>query len=65
MARDRLDRKYPLSGAAGALDAGWSPTAHEASLAREAEKLTIAQAPTPDKGPGVIDFSSGTVRIDI
>ena len=65
MTRDRLERKYPLSGIGGGLDAVWSPTAHEAGLAREAEKLTIVPAPTPDAGPGVIDFDAGSIELEI
>lgn len=62
---DRLAKKYPLSGAVGAFDAVWSPSAYDASAAREAEKLTIAPSPVPDGGPGVVDFAPGSVRIEI
>lgn len=65
MARDRLERKYPLSGIGGALDAVWSPTAHDAGIARDAERLLVAPAPTPGTGPGVIDFDAGRVRLEL
>ncbi|MGO1956426.1 hypothetical protein [Microbacterium sp.] len=65
MRRDRLSRKYPLSGAGGAFDAVWAPSAHLADQAREAEKLTIVPAPTPDGGNGVIDFADGAVTIEV
>jgi len=61
---DRLRRKYTISGAGGAFDAVWRPSAEDAKIAWESTKLLIVPAPSPDAGPGVIDFDAGTVEID-
>jgi len=62
---DRLRRKYPISGAGGAFDAVWRPSAEEAKVEWESAKLMIVPAPSPDTGPGVIDFEGGRVEIAV
>ncbi|WP_456285055.1 hypothetical protein [Microbacterium sp. JZ101] len=62
---DRLRRKYPVSAIAGGFDALWRPSAHEADQAWHALQIVPVPAPSPDQGPGVIDFDDGTVTIEI
>lgn len=62
---DRLRRRYPLQGASGAFDAVWRPSAHDADQEAQSLKIIPVPAPTPDQGPGVIDFDNGTIEIQL
>lgn len=62
---DKLRRKYPLQGAGGAFDAVWRPSAHDADREAQSLKIIPVPAPTPDKGPGVLDFEAGTIEIQL
>jgi hypothetical protein len=60
---DRLRRKYPLQGAGSAMDAVWRPAAHDADMEAQSLKVVPVPAPTPDRGPGVLDFENGSIEI--
>jgi hypothetical protein len=62
---DRLRRKYPLQGAGSAMDAVWRPSAHDADIEAQALKIIPVPAPSPDTGPGVLDFDNGTIEIHV
>lgn len=49
-----VEEKYRSGGGGlgGALDAVWSPSAHEAAEERGRQLRASIPAPTPDKGPG-------------
>ena len=62
---ERLRRKYPLQGAGSAMDAVWRPSAHDADIEAQSLKIVPIPAPSPDKGPGVLDFENGTIEIHV
>jgi hypothetical protein len=65
MSEDRLARKYPLSGVGGGIDAVWRPSAHEADIAWQSLQVLPVPSPSPDEGPGVIDFDDMRVTIEV
>lgn len=62
---DRLRRRYPLQGAGGAFDAVWRPSAHDADREAQSLKIIPVPSPTPDRGPGVIDFTGNTIELEL
>ncbi|MBY0688498.1 hypothetical protein [Microbacterium marinilacus] len=60
-----LEKKYPLQGGGSAFDAVFRPTAHDADLEWQSLKIVPVPAPSPDKGPGVIDFDAGRIEIRV
>lgn len=62
---EHLRRKYPLQGAGSAMDAVWRPSAHDADIEAQSLKIVPIPAPSPDKGPGVLDFENGTIEIHV
>jgi hypothetical protein len=56
--------RVPSSGGLLGLDELFHPSAHNARVVWEAEREIPAPAPTPDKGPGVIE-SSGRITIEV
>ena len=55
------DRSALSSGGLLGFDELFHPSAHNARIAWEAEQEIPAPAPTPDKGPGVIEAGSRIV----
>ena len=61
-----LEKKYGRLSSGGALfNEAFHPTGAQALKAWEQDKLVEVPAPSPDKGPGAVDFDAGTVRIDV
>ncbi|MER7797799.1 hypothetical protein [Microbacterium sp. NPDC096154] len=60
---ERLRRRYPLQGIGGGVDAVWRPSAHDADMEAASLRIIPVPAPTPDRGPGVVDFENGTIEI--
>ncbi|WP_261167202.1 hypothetical protein [Microbacterium sp. Marseille-Q6965] len=61
-----LERKYGQSSSGAALfNEAFHPSAANALKTWEQDKRTIVPAPSPDKGPGIIDVDKGTIRLDI
>ncbi|MFB7250841.1 hypothetical protein [Microbacterium sp. NPDC056234] len=65
--RRPIEEKYrgmAGGGLVGVFDAVWSPSAHEAGQERDRQQRSSVPAPTPDKGPGVMD-ASGRIVIEV
>lgn len=58
------DATAPSSAGLLGFDELFHPSAHNARIAWEAEREIPAPAPTPDKGPGVIE-ASGKIVIEV
>jgi hypothetical protein len=64
--RKPVEQKYGRLSNGGVLfDQVFQPTAYVAREEWESQKIIPVPAPSPDKGPGVIDFESGTVEISL
>lgn len=60
-----VEEKYRSGGGlGGALDAVWSPSAHDAGIERDREQRRSVPAPTPDKGPGQMG-EDGSIVIEL
>lgn len=61
-----IEKKYGQASSGAALfNEAFHPSAANALRSWEQEKQTVVPAPSPDKGPGVVDFARGTIRLDI
>jgi len=45
------------------MDAVWRPAVHDADMEAQSLKIVPVPAPTPDRGPGVLDFENGSIEI--
>ncbi|WP_194422377.1 hypothetical protein [Microbacterium abyssi] len=68
LSRRPVEEKYRdamSGGLAGAFDAVWSPTAHDANQDRDRQQRASIPAPTPDRDPGRMgDDGRITIEID-